>query len=74
MPENSIVRFVSVIAVMLIFGFGWYGISLSRFKKQGMDEAAAKQKAGLQARLCAILAVFIFLLSMISIASIFVER
>jgi len=71
MPENSIIRAASVIIVMLVFGFGWYAIALSRLKGAGVEAAAAKIKASTQAKYVALLAAFLYLLSMISIARLF---
>ncbi len=73
MPENSIIRFISVVVVMLVFGFGWYGIALTRLKRAGIEAAEAQSKAATQAKYVSLLAVFIYLISMVSIAGLFMR-
>ncbi len=71
MPENSILRGTSVLVVMLVAGLVWYGIDLTRLKRAGVEEAKAKAKAGERARVCSLIAGFLYMLSMVSIASLF---
>ncbi len=67
MPENSLIRAFSVLAVMLVFGLGWYGIARSRL---GNDPAAKARAAG-QAKYVSLVAAFLYLIGMVSIASLF---
>ncbi len=73
MTENSIIRGLSVIIVMLIFGFGWYAMALSRLKHAGVEASAAKSKASGQAKYVSLIAVFIYLISMVSIIRLFMR-
>ncbi|MFW6252595.1 MAG: hypothetical protein ACOC4F_01580 [bacterium] len=72
MLGSSFVRFLFVLSVMVIVGFGWYPIGLSRLKKKGVDEAAAKKQAKLAAKKYAIIAAFIYMVAMVSVAGLFV--
>ncbi len=66
MPESSIIRIVSVLVVMLVFGLGWYGIALARLKHAGVEGSAAKAKAAEQAKRCALIGVFLYLVAMLA--------
>jgi hypothetical protein len=67
MPENSIIRMLSVIAVMLVVGFGWFPIGLSRLKKKGIDEPAARKQAKLAATKYSVIAAFLYMVAMLSV-------
>jgi len=71
MPENSIIRMVSVIAVMLIVGFISFPLGLSRLKKQGVEESAARKQAKLQAKKHSVVAGFLYMVFMVSLVSLF---
>ena len=74
MPENSIIRFISVLVVMLITSVIGYGFTLLRLKGKGLEPAEVQTRASVQARYFAILGVFLYLVGMVSVASFFVER
>ncbi len=71
MPESSIIRAISVIAVMLVVGFGWFPIALSRLKKKGVEEAAARSQAKLQAKKFSMMAAFLYMVFMLSLVRLF---
>ena len=72
MPESSIIRFLSVMAVMLVVGFGWFQIGLARLKKQGVDESAARTQAKQEAKKYSIIAAFLYMVAMVSVAGLFI--
>ena len=74
MPENSIIRLISVLVVMLISSLIGYGFAPLRLKGKGWDPAEIQTKAKVQARYFALFGVFIYLVGMVSVASLFVER
>ncbi len=74
MPESSVIRFISVLVVMLIAALIGYGFTLLRLGRKGVDPQEARSVAKRQARWFALIGVFLYLLSMVSIASLFVER
>lgn len=71
MPESPIIRFISVLVVMLVFGLGWYGIALAHLKRAGIEESAAESKAAEQAKRSSLVAVFLYMVFMLSIAGLF---
>ncbi len=71
MFESSIVRMVSVIVVMLVVGFGWYKITASRLKRRGVEESQAITQAKSQARTASVVAAFLYMVAMVSIAGLF---
>lgn len=71
MFESSIIRFISVLVVMLVVGFGWYAIDSSRLRKKGVEESEAKAQAKLQARKSSVIAAFLYMVAMVSIAGLF---
>jgi amino acid transporter len=71
MPESSIIRLISVVAVMLIVGYIWFPIGLSRLKKKGVEESAARKQAKLEARKYSIIAAFLYMVAMVSVAGLF---
>jgi len=71
MPENSIIRALSVILIMLIVGFTWFPIRLAWLKKKGIEEDIAKKQASKEARVSAILAAFIYMVFMVSLVRLF---
>ena len=71
MFESSIVRMVSVIVVMLVIGFGWYKVSVSRLKRKGVEESQANIQAKSQARTASVVAAFLYMVAMVSVAGLF---
>lgn len=71
MPESPVIRSLSVLAVMLLFGTGWYGIALAKLKRAGMAAPAARSKAAAQARHVSLVAAFLYLVFMVSVARFF---
>lgn len=74
MPENSIIRFISVLVVMAVAALIGYGVALLRHQGKGTEKQAVRMQAKAQARWFALIGVFLYLLGMVSIASLFVER
>lgn len=74
MPENSLIRFISVMIVLAVSGLVGYVQAKLRLRGKGLDDAEVQTKAQTQARYFALLGVFIYLVGMVSIASFFVER
>lgn len=56
---------------MLVVGFGWFPISLSRLKKKGVEEAAARSQAKLEAKKFSMLAAFAYMVFMLSLVRLF---
>lgn len=71
MPESSIIRAISVVVVMLVVGYVWFPIGLSRLKKQGVEEPAARKQAKLEARKYSLIAAFLYMVAMVSVAGLF---
>lgn len=71
MPENSIIRMLSVLAVMTAAGFISYPILMARLKKQGVEEAAAQKQSHLQAKKNSVIAGFLYMVFMVSLVSVF---
>ncbi|TVQ22847.1 MAG: hypothetical protein EA383_15005 [Spirochaetaceae bacterium] len=71
MLENSLIRFIILLVVMLVVGFGWYKIAFIRLCKKGEDEAAARKEASLQARKYSLIAGFLYMVAMVSVAGLF---
>ncbi len=74
MPENSMIRFISVMLVMALSSLIGYGVTKLRLRDKGLDGAEVQARAKTQARYFAVLGVFIYLVGMVSIASFFAER
>ena len=68
---NSLIRAISVIAVMVIVGFAWSRIGTARLRKRGMEEAAIKAEVSREARKYSLIAAFIYMVAMVSIAGLF---
>ncbi|TVR06148.1 MAG: hypothetical protein EA403_01155 [Spirochaetaceae bacterium] len=68
---NSLIRGTSVIVIMLIVGLGWSKIGAARLRKRGVAEAEAKSQASAQAKKFSIIAAFLYMVSMVSIAGLF---
>lgn len=71
MPESSIIRLLSVVAVMVVVGFGWFQIGSSRLRKKGIEEAAARKQASQEAKKYSVIAAFLYMVSMVSVAGLF---
>ncbi len=68
---NSLIRGTSVIVVMVIVGFAWSKIGAARLQKQGVEAAAAKTQAGQTARKASLIAAFLYMVAMVSVAGFF---
>lgn len=71
MFESSILRFISVLLVMAVVGFGWYPIGLSRLRKKGLEESKAKSQAQLEARKYSVVGAFLYMVAMVSVVGLF---
>ena len=71
MPESSLIRFLSVLVVMLAVGFGWFPIGLSRLKGKGVEEVAARNQAKLEAKKYSMMAAFVYMVFMLSLVRLF---
>ncbi len=68
---NSLIRGASVIILMIIVGFVWSKIGAARLRKRGVEEAAAKKQAGQEARKYSLIAAFLYMVAMVSVAGLF---
>jgi uncharacterized membrane protein YidH (DUF202 family) len=68
---NSVLRIVSVIAVMLVVGYGSSIIGTARLKKQGVEAATARKQAGQAAKKHSVIAAFLYMVFMVSLVSLF---
>ncbi len=68
---DSLVRIVSVLVVILVVGLPWYRISLSRLTRAGVEEAKAKPKAAQRAKTSSLVAAFLYMVAMVSVAGLF---
>ena len=68
---NSLIRGTSVIVVMVIVAFAWSNIGTVRLRKRGMEEAAARTQAGQEARKYSLIAAFLYMVAMVSVAGLF---
>ena len=71
MFESSVIRFISVLAVMLVVGLGWFRIGTSRLKRAGTEESRARSQAAIQAKKYSVIAAFLYMVAMVSIAGLF---
>ena len=71
MPDNSILRAVSVIAMMLLAGFTWLPVRLAWLQKKGMEKDSAQKQAGLEARKASVVAAFLYMVFMVSLVRLF---
>ena len=71
MTENSIVRMITVLAVMIVVGFVSFPIQVSRLKKAGTEDAAARKQASLQAKKHSVIAGFLYMVFMVSLVQVF---
>jgi hypothetical protein len=71
MFDSSLIRFISLMLVMAVVGFGWYVIDLSRFQKKGIEKAEAVSQAAKRAKKSALIAAFLYMVSMVSVAGLF---
>ena len=56
---------------MLVVGFGWFRIGSARLKRKGVEEAAARSQAIQAARKYSLIAALLYMVSMVSIAGLF---
>lgn len=68
---NSLIRATSVIVLMVIVGFGWSRIGAARLRRRGVEEAAAAKQAGQEARKYSLIAAFLYMVAMVSVAGLF---
>ena len=59
-------------AVMLIVGYGWMPIGLARLKKKGVEESAARTQVKQEAKKYSIIAAFLYMVAMVSVAGLFI--
>ncbi len=71
MPENTIIRILSVLLVMGVVGFVSFPLMVSRLKKKGVEEAAARKQAMLRAKTHSVVAAFLYMVFMVSLVSLF---
>jgi hypothetical protein len=71
MPGSSLIRLGSVLVVMLVFGYACYGLALAKLKRAGLENSSAKAKAAAQARHCSLIAAFLYMVAMVSVAGLF---
>lgn len=72
MFDSSVVRFLSLLVVMLVVGFGRYGVASARLRKRGVEESAAKSQAKLTAKKYSLIAAFLYMVAMVSVAGLFI--
>lgn len=71
MFDSSLVRFLSLVLVMIIVGYARYGIGYARLKKQGSVEPAAKKQLSLTSKKYSLVAAFLYMVAMVSVAGLF---
>lgn len=72
MFDNSVIRIVSVLVVMAVVGFGWYIPASQRLKKTGSDDKKARSQVELQAKKYSLIAAFLYMVAMVSVAGLFI--
>lgn len=68
MFDNSLIRFLSLLLVMVVVGFAGYGIRYSRLRKRGVEDPAAKSQAKQSAKKYSLIAAFLYMVAMVSVA------
>jgi ABC-type uncharacterized transport system YnjBCD permease subunit len=68
---DSVLRIVSVLVVILVVGLVWFRVSLSRLRRNGTEESDARPKAAQQAKRSALIAAFLYMVGMVSVAGLF---
>ncbi len=68
---NSVVRMTSVILVMLVVWFISWQIGAARRRKQGVEASAATTQARQAARKHSVIAAFLYMVAMVSVAGLF---
>ncbi len=71
MALNSVLRLISVLMVMLVVGLIGFRISSSRLKKKGIEPEKAVPQAKLQAKKYSLIAAFLYMVAMVSVAGLF---
>ncbi len=71
MIVDSIIRLTSVVAVILIVALGWSRIGAARLKKKGVEESKAKSEAKKSATKYSLIAAFLYMVAMVSVAGLF---
>ncbi|MFP4430988.1 MAG: hypothetical protein ACLFPV_07045 [Spirochaetaceae bacterium] len=72
MFDSSLVRFLTLLAVMLVVGFGRYAIAAARLRKRGEEDAKAKSQAKQSAKKYSLIAAFLYMVAMVSVAGLFI--
>ena len=68
---DSLLRIASVLVVILVVGLVWYRISLSRLTRAGTEESKDRPKAAQQAKKYSLVAAFLYMVAMVSVAGLF---
>ena len=68
---DSLLRIASVLVVILVVGLVWYRISLSRLTRAGIEESKVRPKAAQQAKKYSVVAAFLYMVAMVSVAGLF---
>ena len=71
MSDSSLVRVLSLVVVMVVVGYARYGIGLARLNKQGVDEGEGETQEALTAKKWALVAAFLYMVGMLSVAGLF---
>jgi hypothetical protein len=72
MFDSSLVRFFSLMVVMLVVGFGRYGIASAGLRKRGEEDGKAKMQAKQSAKKYSLIAAFLYMVAMVSVAGLFI--
>ena len=65
------IRFLSVVAVIVIIAYPWFWIKRAWLRKQGLEEAEARSRASLSARKVSLITAFIYMVGMVSVVRVF---
>jgi hypothetical protein len=57
---------------MILVGFAGYGIRYSQLRKRGVEEPAAKPQAKQSAKKYSLIAAFLYMVAMVSVAGLFI--
>ncbi len=71
MFESSIVRIVVVLLLMLLVGFGRYGIGYAGLRKRVDESPAAKKQLRQSAKKYSLITAFLYMVAMVSVAGLF---
>lgn len=68
---NSVLRLISVLVVMAVVGLLAYTIGVAGLRKRGAEESAARSRAREQAKRYSLIAAFLYMVAMVSVAGLF---